>query len=123
MFTIDNITFDALVISCKRSFEVSDSESSGRTQDWVMHRDPVGTFYNYSISIDCRDRAKYDQLYELLSAPSASHTFTFPYGQTTISFRGYVTKGSDELIRVRNGVKQWKELSFNCIAMAPYREA
>lgn len=126
MVEIDGIEFSAIVTSLKRSFEVSDSDSTGRTKDWVMHRDPVGTFYNYTIGIDCRDYETYDKIYKLISAPVKSHIMTFPYGQETWTFEAYITKGEDELKRIVNlsngkQVMLWKELSFNCIAMEPQR--
>lgn len=126
MITIDGIEFSAIVTSLKRSFEVSDSDSTGRTKDWVMHRDPVGTFYNFTIGIDCRDMTTYTKIYQTISSPMASHVFEFPYNQETITFEGYVTKGEDTLKVIKNlkngtQVNLWNELSFNCIAMEPQR--
>lgn len=123
MLEIDGIEYDAIVTSLERSFEVSDSDSTGRTKDWVMHRDPMGTFYNYKVSIDCRDRTLYDKIYEVISAPVAYHVMTFPYAQQTLAMKMYVTKGSDKIkvIKKDKGIVLWSELSFNCIAMEPQR--
>lgn len=128
MFRVDGIDFDRLVVKCKRSFEVADNESSGRTQDWTMHRDVEGTFYNYNITIEsCFDQDLYNQLFEIISSPNPKHTITMPYGSKTISFDAYITKGNDELkyIRNENGVVvlKWYSLSFNLIAIEPYRRA
>lgn len=41
---IDGKDYNVSVTSLKRSFEVADSDATGRTADWKMHRDVVGTF-------------------------------------------------------------------------------
>ena len=35
--------------SLERSFAVTDTEQSGRTLDYAMDRDIIGTFYNYTM--------------------------------------------------------------------------
>lgn len=37
--------------SLERSFAVTDTEQSGRTLDYSMDRDIIGTFYNYTMKI------------------------------------------------------------------------
>jgi len=123
MFTIDNITFDEIVSDLERSFEVADNKSSGRTEDWTMHRDVEGTFYNYTIKFEPTfNMAKYNQLYQILSAPQEKHTVTMPYGTSTITFDAYVTKGKDKA-KIRNNQIIWSGLSVNIIAIAPYRNS
>ncbi len=122
-FKVDGRAYNVSVTSLQRSFEVADSDSSGRTADWRMHRDVVGTFYNYSISIDTfrLNTNTYHELYDLLSAPMVSHRFEMPYGRDVLRFEGYVTKGTDNLKFERNGVQYWGGLSFNVISMEPQR--
>ena len=54
VFEIDGLNLRLQVKELKRSFAVTDTENSGRTQSYEMHRDIAGTFYNYTISIDVR---------------------------------------------------------------------
>lgn len=107
----------------KRSFDVLDGPNAGRMLGGRMTRDVVGTFYNYQLEIS-RDGAsleEYDRLFEVLSAPVDSHTVTFPYGQDTLTFEAYVTKGNDSLLRKNKGKSYWGGLSVQFVAMAPQR--
>lgn len=130
VFTVDGVNYNVGVKSVKRNFEVADSDSSGRTEDWVMHRDVVGTFYNYTIEIFVKDfdYDSYDKLYEVLSSPQTAHTIVVPYGRRgTKTFRAYVTKGSDKIVRIYDKASGrdifWDGLSVNIIAMEPQRRA
>ena len=52
VFTIDGLNLRLWVTELKRSFAVTDTENSGRVQSYRMHRDIIGTFYNYTLKID-----------------------------------------------------------------------
>ena len=122
-FMIDGVAYNVAVTSLKRKFSVLDGKNAGRTIDARMHRDILGTFYNYTLELDTKmlDRAQYDARSEGLSAPEDSHTVVFPYGQTTLSFEAYVTSGEDALVRMTGSGNYWKGLKVNLIAMAPQR--
>lgn len=124
VFVMDGIDYNVNVMKLERSFEVSDSDSSGRTKDWVMHRDVVGTFYNYTMEIEMKDYdlEEYTRFYEAISSPIASHSMTFPYNGTTLSFEAYCSKGKDSL-QIRQGKNIWSGLSVNFIAMQPQKVA
>jgi len=114
------------VNSLKRSFQVLDTENSGRLQSYAMHRDIAGTFYNYTIEIDPdkSNRADYDTFYEIISAPTESHKMTFPYAQKTLTFNAYVTNGEDTLKMeetLDGHINKWSGLSVNFVAMKPQR--
>ena len=125
MFTYGGMEFDVHVIDLKRKFSVTDTESSGRLQSGGMHRDIIGTYYNYTLTVEPRDtdksRADYDVLYEMLSAPVESRQLVVPYAQSVLRFDAYITSGEDSL-NVQNGKNRWSGLSINFIAMAPQRE-
>lgn len=124
MITVDGVTYNNLhVISLKRSFSVLDGPNAGRALDGVMIRDIIGTYYNYTLEIDpdMSDPAEYDSFYQIMSAPAASHTVIFPYGQTTLTFTAYVANGDDELATSYDGLNRWGGLSINFVAMAPQR--
>lgn len=124
VFTMDGIDYNMKVIKLKRSFEVADSDSTGRTKDWVMHRDVVGTFYNYTLTFADRDYdiEDYAKFYQAISSPVESHSVTFPYNNETLSFQAYMTKGDDALTMI-NGKNIWGGLSIKFIAMEPQRKA
>lgn len=111
--------------SLERSFAVTDTEQSGRTADYTMHRDIIGTFYNYSMKVypKAGDLVSYDAFYDAVSDPEfESHEMTFPYGQETLTFRAYVSQGKDKL-RIRRGRNIWGSdgLQLTFTAMEPQR--
>lgn len=123
LFTIDGRAFDVAVVSLKQNFEVLDGPNAGRTMDARMHRDVLGTFYNYTIEVDLSqlNREDADALFDIVSSPADSHVCTFPHGQGTLTQDMYISKGSRELLRQYNGKNYWQALTWNYIAMAPAR--
>ena len=125
IFTIDGVSYNVDVMKLKRKAAVTDTDNSGRTIDGVMHRDIIGTYYNYTLEVApyAGDYVSYDALYDAISAPVDSRHVVFPYGQETLEFDAYVTSAEDEL-RIKDGVNRWaydSNLSINFIAMAPQR--
>lgn len=124
MFKVDGIEYGGIVVALQRSFEVADGENAGRTLDGVMHRDLIGTYYNFSITINTSrmSQKEYNALYETISAPVESHNIVVPYGNTLLTFKAYVTNGTDDLLRQYSETNRyWGNLSFNFIAMKPQR--
>lgn len=124
VFTVDGVEFPRIhVTSLKRSFAVLDGDNAGRTMDGAMHRDIIGTYYNYSMEIDPDDSSpdEYNTLYEMISSPEDSHMITVPYAGETMTFEAYVANGEDELFSLYNGFNKWDNLSVNFIAMNPQR--
>lgn len=124
IFTVDGKPYDVEVMELKRKAIITDTENSGRTLDGEMHRDIIGTYYNYSLKVEPKysDYAAYDELYELLTAPVKSHEIVMPYAQSTLVFKAYVTSAEDTL-QIRNGINHWGQdgLTIDFIAMAPQR--
>lgn len=124
MIVVDGVEYSKIhVMSLKRSFSVLDGENAGRTMDAAMHRDVLGTFYNYSMEIDPYDSdpEEYDSFWETISAPVDSHTVSFPYGRDMLTFEAYVSNGEDELFDILKGSNRWDNMSVNFIAMEPQR--
>jgi hypothetical protein len=120
MFKIDDISFDVIIPQggIERSFSVYDTKNTERLDSGEMFRDVLGTYYNYSVTVDSKNLSaeQYDALYETLSAPTDFHTFEMPYGQTVRVFQGYVTSGKDKYTGRINSQNCWGNLSFNMIA-------
>lgn len=124
IFSVDGVEYKNInVASLERMFSVADGENAGRTMDWSMRRDVMGTFYNYSMGIDSdySDLDEYDDLYEVLSSPVDSHTIVVPYGQGSLEFKAYVANGNDKLIHKRPTFNKWNNLTVNFVAMKPQR--
>ena len=114
-----------IVPPIKRSFQILDGENAGRLAvSGEMVRDIIGTFYNYSLSIN-KDKShldEYDEFYEEITDPNVdSHELIVPYGQGMLTFRAYVTNGADELTRIDANGNKWTGLQINFIAMKPQR--
>ena len=126
VFCIDNHYFNVRIPEegIKRSFSVADSDKAGRVLTGRMIRDIIGTFYNYTITLDTNrlSQKDYDDLYEILSEPKDCHTITVPYGQGTKTFDAYITSGDDVLVKSDASGNVWKGLSINLIAMEPLRK-
>ena len=122
-FYIDGRAYNVMVTELKRTFAVTDTDKAGRAITGEMIRDIIGTFYNYSLSIETKglSPAEYDELYELLSAPADFHTVSFPYGQSYLEFEAYVANGEDVLTRMEQRQNRWGGLSVNFVARAPQR--
>ena len=126
IFSIDGKEYNVSVPAggIQRSFSVLDTDKSGRSQSGDMIRDIIGTYYNYSIEINTKmlNYDEYDQLYEIISSPTEYHILTVPYGQTTLTFKAYVTSGSDSFdVKGKDGKIRWKGLKLNFIAISPQR--
>lgn len=121
--TMDGTTYSNIhVTKITRNFSVLDGDGAGRNMAASMVRDVLGTFYNYSFTVDASGAApeEYDAFYEAISSPQDAHTIVVPYAQSTLTFLAYVSNGSDDLIDM--GQKnRWGNLAFNAIAMAPQR--
>jgi hypothetical protein len=124
VFKIDDIEFTKGVLSKpKRSFQVLDGENAGRVLTGDAERDVIGTYYNYSTTVDSSFMTleEYDELYEIISAPVSFHTLIVPYGQSTYEYQAYITNGTDELNLIKDGKNYWGNLTFNFIAKSPKR--
>lgn len=122
--TVDGTLYSHIhIASLKREGEVLDGPNAKRSVAGNMIRDVIGTYYNYTAQIESDEAnvAEYDTLYEVLSSPMSSHSIVVPYGQTTLTFNAYVTKVSDEIIRINDTKTLWGNMSFKFVAMQPQR--
>ena len=120
-FMIDGKAYNVQVMSLRRSFEVKDAIRASETQNGNIYRSPIGTYYNYSMTVREKDgdRAAFDEFWEVMSQPVASHVCVFPYNQTTISQKMYVTSGSQDIMRLYTDGATWKDITINFMAQAP----
>lgn len=123
-FMLDGKAYNVIVPAdgIKRSARITDGENVGRTLSGFMIRDIIGTYYNYTISIDTlqTEHAEYDALYEAVTAPVDSHVLKVPYGQGTMEFEAYITSVDDTLSTMSDG-NRWTGLTLSFVAMEPQR--
>lgn len=120
-FLIDGKSYNVHVMALKRSFEIRDAIKASETQDGNIYRLPIGTYYNYSMTVREKDgdRKSLDDFWEAISQPVASHVCVFPYNQAVITQKMYVTAGNQEILRLYETGATWKDITINFIAQAP----
>ena len=137
-FTIDGREWKVRVFEPEESFTILYSENTGRTLSAgaPMALDPLGTFYNYTMTIGAIQGAEddFEALWEYLSFPrDEALLVNFPKsrngywqteseGETVNGFYAYVSKGARKIKRIveeRNGELQdviYEAFSVNFIA-------
>lgn len=123
LVTIDGVGYDVSVKELKRSASILDGENAGRSKSGRMRRDIIGTYYNYTLTLNTKSlgQSEYDNLYQVLTAPEDSYIVSLPYGQTTLTFEAYISGTTDSLVSSRGGTNTWGELQVTFTAMAPAR--
>ena len=120
-FLLDGNAYNVQVMNLKRSFSVKDVIQPSETQSGSIYRNPIGTYYNYTMTVRQKDddRASFDAFWEAISKPVASHVCVFPYNQSTITQQMYVTAGSQDIKRLYKDGAEWRDITVNFIAQAP----
>lgn len=120
-FLIDGISYNVQVMALTRFFDVKDAIRASETQNGNIYRDPIGTYYNYSMTVREKngDRESFDAFWEAISQPKASHVCVFPYNQSTITQRMFVTSGSQGIQQLYQDGAQWKDITIQFTAQAP----
>lgn len=116
---IDTVVYQVPIIELKRKADILDKYAY-RSEDGVLHREVIGTYHNYSLKIGVvNDPELYNRLFDVLSAPVASHLVELPHDH--VAFRGYFSSIQDEISRLTPNGAKYKELFCNLTAMIPRR--
>lgn len=125
-FTIDGQGF-SLPCSIEREATIKSSDVSGYLMDDNYLNDAEATYLTYSVKVAIpitqQAQEEYSTLYEILTAPTPEHYFTFPYNQTTIAFKGRIESVSDSFFRKTNDVNIWRATSFDVVMNEPIKVA
>jgi hypothetical protein len=122
MITIDGNNYDVPVVSVRMKAEFLDKYAE-RTEDGVLHRELIGTYFNYEIKFG-RDAtiAEIASLWEKLTEPEEFHTVVVPDEDGDFTFTAYFANVSMDLSKDKGGAnKFWKDLTANFIAKSPAR--
>lgn len=121
---IDGIIFNVTVTSIKESATILYSDNTGRTlsQGARMTLDPLGTFFNHSITVKRKgdNLDDYDQLYDYITKPRVSGIHVKAvHDQTTIEYDAYISSAEREVQKIDDNKKKvyWKEMTLNIVAM------
>lgn len=119
LLKIDGVSYDVPIVSLKRKADILDRYAT-RSEDGELHREVIGTFYNYTLEIKhVRNRKLYNRLFDVLSAPVPSHSVELP--NEDVTFDGYFSSISDEVARVDNDGVTYRNLTCRLTAMRPRR--
>ena len=119
---IDTVEYPVAIVQLQRKGDVLDL-AANRTEDGVLHREVIGTYYNYTINIIApTDPALYEALWWVLTAPVASHLVQLPYQPEP--FEGYFGSVKDDIKLIDpSGKFIGKGISCNLVATRPARTA
>ena len=120
--TIDNTEYPVAIVSLQRKGDILDL-TANRTEDDVLHREVIGTYYNYTLNIIApTDPALYESLWWKLTEPVASHQVKLPYQSE--AFEGYFGSCKDDINLIdKTGKFIGKGISCNLVATRPARTA
>ena len=114
---IDGVEYKVSITSLKRSADILD-KSAYRSEDGELHREVIGTFYNYNLSLGLvNDMDLYNTLFEVLTDPVTHHSVELPNDH--IAFDGYFSSVTDEVRRVTDEGTLYQGLTCNLTAMKP----
>lgn len=116
---IDDVEYQVPIVEMQRKGDVLDLEAT-RTEDGVLHREVIGTYYNYSLKIgQTRDHSVYEALWWVLTAPVASHMIKLPYAEE--AYEGYFGSVQDNVFFITANGYRAKGLSCNLVMTRPAR--
>lgn len=123
MISVDGVEYDLPLLTISRTFAALD-KSAERTQDGNLHRELIGIYINFDITLGQSEhnQADYVALFNVLSSAVEFHTFLIPGEYDDQAWEAYVSGGKDEVMRLqKNGVNYYRGLSFSIIARKPTR--
>lgn len=119
---IDRVEYPIAITQLQRKADILD-KTANRTEDGDLHREVIGTFYNYSLKIYQNDPIIYEMLWDVLTKPVPFHLVELPHDH--IQFEAYFSSVQDEITYIQKDGEfvKYKGLSCNCISKRPRRMA
>ena len=120
---IDGAEYQVAIVSpMQRTGDILDL-TANRTEDGVLHREVIGTYYNYTLGILAPNNPQlYQEVWWKLTEPVASHQVQLPY--QTSAFEGYFSSCKDGVKLVNaDGTVVGTGISCKLTATRPSRTA
>ena len=77
---------------------------------------------NITVAVPVGKENDYASFYEAITDPVSSHTFVFPYNNTTVTVDGRVSITSDEHVRpVSSTAVLWRRTTFTVLGNTPIK--
>lgn len=118
---IDGASYSGLAISVSRSAQMRQSDISGYMMDKSYFADVLGTYLSYDVkvAVPVSREYLYTELFEKVTDPVGSHSFTLPYNQGIVNITGRVEGISDAYFRAEGSTKIWRSISFTIVSNYP----
>lgn len=117
IFIIDGVTYNVPIAELERSGDVLDLTAT-RTADGILHREIIGTYYNYSLKIGQTNFSEYDAFWQVVTAPQ-NHQVQLPHESEPKE--RYFGSCKDNIFFVSSDGYRAKGFSCTCIAVNPDR--
>ena len=115
---IDGIEYHVALSPLKRKGDVLDLTAK-RTEDGILHREIIGTYYNYTLGVErAGDMEAYNAFWWKVTAP-CNHIVILPYATEEIEC--YFGSTQDEIFFVNASGKRVRGFSCNMVAVRPAR--
>ncbi len=123
MFTVDGTDFN-IPCSIQRTATVESSSISGMLLDKTYFNDVIATYLSYDITVAVPFGMEedYAALYEILSEPTAEHSFILPYNQEDVEVTARVESITDTFYRHERGANIWRGINFTITSTRPDKE-
>lgn len=116
---IDGVIYDVPLLEYERSGDILDLAAT-RTSDGVLHREVIGTYYNYALKVgQVRSFSLYEKLWEVVTAPVPSHMVQLPHESSPVE--RYFGSCKDNIFFVTKDGYRAKGFSCNLISVYPDR--
>lgn len=116
---VDGVVYKVPIVELERKGDILDLTAT-RTEDGNLHREVIGTYYNYTLKIGngC-DPDTYNALWWVLTAPQASHMIELPHDH--VEFEGYFGSCKDNITFITSDGFKAKGFSCNLVMTRPAR--
>lgn len=115
---IDGVEYPVAITELKRKADILDKYAN-RSEDGVLHREVIGTYHNYTLKIYCEDMDTYNTLFDVISAPVASHIVELPHDN--YSFEAYFSSIEDSIKTITDDGTIYTGLSCRLTSTNPRR--
>lgn len=119
---IDGVEYPVGILKLTRKGDILD-KTANRTEDGDLHREVIGTYYNYTMEIHPgNDTEMYDRLFWVLTEPVPYHEVQLPNETETVKM--YFGSVQDEVKYIdEEGTTYYKNLTCNLVCKQPRRYA
>lgn len=119
LFTIDGQSFFVDVTQLQRELTVVTAAEDCVTLDGTCHRDVLGTYCHYTMTVCCRqDPQELERFLEAITRPVESMLCSFPYGQGQLTQKMHIQSATQKLTDARRG-NQWDSITVRFLGTEP----